>query len=493
MVTGLREPGLETLKEGIKWLYPGLGFKRWLLVTLVGLLVALFGGLLLTEHWAPQWISGATSATFREAISFPFYAGPVVLTTGIVMVTWGMYRAGRAVADIILPHQGRQLVENLYYRRYLEKGPKIVALGGGTGLSVLLRGMKEYTSNITAVVTMTDDGGSSGRLRNEMGMLPPGDLRNCLLALADTEPLLEQLFQHRFRESKSLEGHSFGNLFLAAMTEMMGFEQAIREFSKVLAVRGKVLPVTLDPITLNARFVDGMVSTGQTQIVDRHKTIERISLSPENCRPMPDVLEAIGEASAIVLGPGSLYTSVLPNLMVPGVKEAIRDSSALCFYICNMMTQPGETGEMNASAHLEALYRHGCEDLVDVVIVNTDTTIPEHLAEKYRLEGAVPVAVDNENLSRWNLEILQAHLLAGGDLAHHNGRKLAVLILEKVVEREAGLEGLWAYTFMSLNSEYRRARKEMGSLVYHPLSSTQKRLRRFLAHAFKNRNETGGG
>ncbi len=431
---------METL-QGLKWLYPGLGFKRWLLAALTGLLMALFGVLLLVAHLAPQWISGATSAAFREAISFSFYVGLLFAAAGIIMIAWGMYRAGRAMADIFLPHKGRQLVENLYYRRYLEKGPKVVALGGGTGLSVLLRGMKEYTSNITAVVTMTDDGGSSGRLRNEMGMLPPGDLRNCLLALADTEPLLEQLFQHRFRESKSLEGHSFGNLFLAAMTEMMGFEQAVREFSKVLAVRGKVLPVTLDPITLNARFIDGSISAGQTQIVDRQKTIERISLSPENCQPLPDVLEAIGEASAVVLGPGSLYTSVLPNLLVPGVKEAIRDSSALCFYICNMMTQPGETVEMSASDHLEALHRHDCGGLVDVVVVNTNTNIPDSLAEKYSLEGARPVFVDYENLARWNLELLQADLLSGGDLAHHDGRKLAVLILEKVVEREKRI--LW--------------------------------------------------
>lgn len=323
-------------------------------------------------------------------------------------------------------------MEKVSYSSYLDKGPKIVALGGGTGLSVFLRGMKEYTSNITAVVTMTDDGGSSGRLRDEMGMLPPGDLRNCLLALADTEPLMEQLFQHRFKESKSLEGHSLGNLIIAAMTEMMGFEAAIREFSKVLAVRGKVFPVTLDPVILNARFVDGTAGTGQTQIVSHHKSIKRVSLSPENCRPLPDVLDAIGEADAVVMGPGSLYTSVLPNLLVPGIKEAIRDANALCFYVCNIMTEPGETEDMSASAHLETLYHHDCSDIINIVIINRDENIPENLVEKYRQDGAQPVRIDYSNLARFNLEVAEACLVSEGDLAHHDSRKLAALIMDRL-------------------------------------------------------------
>lgn len=322
--------------------------------------------------------------------------------------------------------------EETYSRRFLDKGPKIVALGGGTGLSVFIRGMKEYTSNITAVVTMTDDGGSSGRLRSEMGMLPPGDLRNCLLALADTEPLMERLFQHRFKGSKSLEGHSLGNLIIAAMTEMMGFEAAIREISKVLAVRGKVLPVTLDPVMLSARFVDGTASTGQTTIVSRHKSIKRISLSPENCRPLPHALQAISDAAAVVMGPGSLFTSVLPNLLVPGVREAIRNASALCFYVCNIMTEPGETEGMSAAEHLETLYRHDCGDLVDVIIINRDGEIPESILARYALEGSVPVVADLHNLSRWNLEVVQASLLSGGELAHHDGSKLARIILDKL-------------------------------------------------------------
>ncbi len=327
--------------------------------------------------------------------------------------------------------------EDAYYRRFLDKGPKVVALGGGTGLSVLLRGLKEYTSNITAVVTMTDDGGSSGRLRREMGMLPPGDLRNCLLALAETEPLLERLFQHRFKGSKSLKGHSLGNLIIAAMTEMMGFEAAIREISKVLAVRGKVLPVTLDPVTLSAKFMDGSASAGQTTIVSCHKAIEHVFLSPGDCRPFPHVLEAINDAEAIVMGPGSLFTSVLPSLLVPGVKEAIRHASALCFYVCNIMTEPGETEGMSASDHVEALYRHGCGDLVDVVIVNNHTEIPERLLVRYALEGSTPVIADLHNFSRWKLEVVQAFLLSGGELAHHHGGRLAGIILDRLGEKNA--------------------------------------------------------
>jgi len=482
----LMNPGLEKAKETLRWFYPGLGVKRWLLAALLGLLLVLIGFVVLTGTFAPDWLGESATVLVQNIFPFPPYAGPALLAAGVLLVIWGMHRAGRALADIFLPDRGRKLVEKLYYRRYLEKGPRIVALGGGTGLSVLIRGMKEYTSNITAVVTMTDDGGSSGRLRDEMGMLPPGDLRNCLLALADTEPLLEQLFRHRFRGSSSLEGHSFGNLFLAAMTEMMGFEQAVREFSKVLAVRGQVLPVTLDPVVLKAEFSDGTTTSGETNIVDQGKPIQHISLSPQQCQPLPDVLEAIKEASAIILGPGSLYTSVLPNLLVPGVKEAIQDSNAPCFYVCNIMTQPGETGEMSASDHLEAFYRHGCGDMIDFVVVNTETNIPQPLAEQYRSEGAVPVAVDYDQLSWWDLQVVPARLLSQeGELAHHDGGKLAVLILDKLIERETGLEGLWAYTFMSLNGYYRRALKEMGERAYSPFSTTQKKLRRFLEHTFK--------
>lgn len=478
-------PWKDKIAEAAKLFYPGLGIKRWLLVVCGGLLFLGSGFFILWsrgDFWAGR---KEIILQYLEHFSPPFYFGPLLVFLGLTLFFWGLSRIGNAIANILLPYRGRYLVKKLYTRRYLEKGPKIVAIGGGTGISVLIRGLKEYTSNITAVVTVTDDGGSSGRLRDEMGILPPGDLRNCLLALADTEPLLEQLFQHRFQEGKSLGGHSFGNLFIAAMSEMMGFEKAIQEFSKVLAIRGTVLPVTLDQVTLEAEFADGTRARGETGIVEEGKTIERLYLSPANCKPLPQVLRAIQEADAIILGPGSLYTSILANLLVPGVKEAIEDSPALCFYVCNIMTQPGETKDMSASMHLEVFQKHGCAGIIDAVIVNTDTSLPPELEEKYRAEGSRVVEVDMENLSRWNLEIIKAPLLSRGQLAHHDGKKLATLILDKLVEREAGLEGLWAYTFLSLNGQFRKTRKEIGDYACNPFSLTHKKLQRFLLSAFR--------
>ena len=260
---------LEKFREAVKWLYPGLGVKRWLLLTMAGLLILLCGLFLL---WTHGFINKEGTRAFLELLEgFSFH--PLILVAivflGLFFMFLGFQQTGNAIAGNLLPHHGRRLIEKLYSKRYLEKGPKILAIGGGTGLSVLLRGLKEYTSNITAVVTVTDDGGSSGRLRGEMGILPPGDLRNCVLALADTEPLLEELFQHRFQKGSDLEGHSFGNLFIAAMTEMMGFKRAILEFSKVLAIRGTVLPVTLEHVFLKARFTDGTEAEGETSIVKK--------------------------------------------------------------------------------------------------------------------------------------------------------------------------------------------------------------------------------
>jgi uncharacterized cofD-like protein len=486
-VIGLANRWLEKFGEAVKWLYPGLGVKRWLLLTMAGLLILLCGLFLL---WTHGFINEEGTRAFLELLEgFSFH--PLILVAmvflGLFLLFWGFQQTGNAIAGNLLPHHGRRLIEKLYSKRYLEKGPKILAIGGGTGLSVLLRGLKEYTSNITAVVTVTDDGGSSGRLRGEMGILPPGDLRNCVLALADTEPLLEELFQHRFQEGNILEGHSFGNLFIAAMTEMMGFKRAILEFSKVLAIRGTVLPVTLEHIILKARFTDGTEAEGETSIVKEGKTIERLSLSPSSCKPLPEVISAIKEADAIILGPGSLYTSVLPNLLVPGIKDAIKESSALCIYVCNIMTQAGETQGFSASRHLEVFREHGCEEIIDAVIVNNDAGILPEVAEKYLLEGAELVEYDRGGLSKWGISIIQAPLLEKGGVAHHDGRKLATLIIDKLIERETGLEGFWAYTFLSLNGNYRRIKKEMNNSFPNPFNGRQIKLQRYFNSFFRSR------
>jgi uncharacterized cofD-like protein len=245
---------------------------------------------------------------------------------------------------------------------------RIVVIGGGTGLSVLLKGLKKYTSRLTAIVTVTDDGGSSGRLRAEMGVLPPGDIRNCLVALAETETLMDKVFQHRFQAGNGLQGHTLGNLLLVAMSEIAGgFISAIQEVSKVLAVRGVVLPATLEPVVLAATMENGSTVVGETRIREHEGKIERISLVPDQCLPVPETLKAIQEADAIILGPGSLYTSIIPNLLVKGVAESLTEAKAPLIYVSNIMTEKGETDGFTAADHLQAIKRHLNQQLIDYV------------------------------------------------------------------------------------------------------------------------------
>lgn len=294
-------------------------------------------------------------------------------------------------------------------------GPKIVAVGGGTGLSTLLRGLKAYTSNITAIVTVADDGGGSGILRNDLGMLPPGDIRNCILALANTEPIMESLIQYRFKEG-SLKGQSFGNLFIAALNDICGgFDHAIREISNVLAVTGKVIPVTLEDITLFAELDDGTIIKGESQIpikqTNSNKRIKRAYLEPANCEAMPEVLAAISEADAVVLGPGSLYTSLIPNLIVNGVAEALCEASAMKIFVCNMMTQQGETSGYKLSDHIKAINDHAKHDIIEYAIVNSGE-IPEDLALKYMDEYARPVEIDRENVENNGIKIVEGDFVS---------------------------------------------------------------------------------
>ena len=311
------------------------------------------------------------------------------------------------------------------------EGLRLVAIGGGTGLSTLLRGIKLYTRSISAVVTVSDDGGSSGRLRRELGMLPPGDIRNCLVALADSESLMTSLFRHRFRNGKgSLDGHSFGNLLIAALTEVTGdFEQAVKESSKVLAIRGRVLPSTLEDVVLVAELEDGTVVEGESVISRSTRPVRRLSLRPEAPAPLPEVMEAIDQAQAIVIGPGSIFTSVLPNLLVRGVADAIRRSRAVKIYVCNVMTQPGETTRFSASDHVAALNKHVGEGLFQFAIVNQATPAPEVL-EAYQREGAEVVAPDVERIEQMGLSPVRSDVLSRTNLARHDPDRLAETILD---------------------------------------------------------------
>lgn len=311
---------------------------------------------------------------------------------------------------------------------------RIVAIGGGTGLSTLLHGLKRYAHEprqveITAVVTVTDDGGSSGRLRREFEVLPPGDIRNCMVALSEDEGLLSRLFQYRFAEGRGLKGHSFGNLFLTALTNLTGdFAQAVKLSSEVLASLGRIYPCTEANVTLEAELENGRIVVGETRISKSRSPIRRIRLRPRNCRPMPETLEAIARADLITFGPGSLFTSVIPNVLVRGIPEAIRRSSALRAYFVNLMWQPGETTGFRASDHVAAINRHAGAKLLDVAVVNT-RPISARQRRKYAAKHAQPVLNDVDRLAAMGLEVVTGDLLADGEIVRHDSRATAEIVM----------------------------------------------------------------
>jgi uncharacterized cofD-like protein len=327
---------------------------------------------------------------------------------------------GRKVTSLVLSKQN--------HRGRLTKGPRIVVIGGGTGLGTILRGLKEITPNLTAIVAVADDGGSSGRLRRDYGILPPGDIRSCLVAMADLEPLMEKLFQYRFSGDSDLAGHSFGNLFLTAMTDITGdFVAAIKESSKVLAVRGVVLPATLADVTLKAELIDGTIIYGESTISRSKIPIKQVSLEPEGSKPLPDAINAINEADVIILGPGSLFTSIIPNLLVTEIAKAIKDSKAIKIYVCNAMTQPGETTHFTAGDHLRAIINHAGFGLVDIAIVNTDR-VPADILERYHAEGSGQVAVDFEKIRNLGVTPLGLKVITKTNVIRHDAMKLARII-----------------------------------------------------------------
>ncbi len=312
-------------------------------------------------------------------------------------------------------------------------GPNIVAIGGGTGLSTMLRGLKEFSDNITAIVAVSDDGGGSGVLRHEMGILPPGDIRNCILALANTEPLMERLLNYRFKEG-TLAGQNFGNLFLAALDGVCGtFDEAVRRMSEVLAVKGRVLPVTTADVYLEAQFENGGAVLGESKIMEfkkkQHCRISKIRLVPENPQPLPETIEAIRNADMIVLGPGSLYTSIIPNLLVSGIGDTVALSRALRVYVCNIMTQEGETEGYTAFDHVQSLFDHSRPDLFDICLVNS-TPVPKGLLERYSPEGAGQTEMDSERFREAGIDLVEGDLFSGGsNFARHDPHRLAFQLM----------------------------------------------------------------
>ncbi|AIF53590.1 YvcK family protein [Pelosinus sp. UFO1] len=429
----------------LKWMYPGIKVKRWLLLFSLGVLVASMGLAIVLNY---KYAGNLEETIFRMVYltTGKYYytvttvVGIFIIAGGLIVMTLATRQIIASVISVLIPEGSDRLIELIFQKRKLNRGPAVTVIGGGTGLSVLLRGIKGVTSNITAIVTVADDGGSSGRIRQDLDMIPPGDLRNCLVALADTEPLMEKLFQHRFGGAGGLAGHNFGNLFIAAMTEVLGdVEQALKESSKVLAVRGKVLPASTQKVRLWAKMVDGSVVEGESQIPLANKRIESVYLQPEETMPVESSLEAIRDADAIILGPGSLYTSILPNLLVRGIADTLRKSQAVKIYICNVMTQPGETDGYSASEHVKAILDHVGPGVIDYVVINGQNVAVE-LQEKYADQGAYPVEPDLKAIEAMGIKAVMADVISETNWVRHDPLKLSRTIVSMIYKLKANSE-----------------------------------------------------
>lgn len=339
-----------------------------------------------------------------------------------------------------------------------------MVIGGGTGLSVLLRGLKEYSSNITAIVTVGDDGGSSGRIREEFGMVPVGDVRNCIVALSDREELMEQIFDYRFKQGEGLDGHSLGNLLLVAMSHLTGsFHDAVTDINEVLHIRGRVLPVTDEPITLKAILDDDTEIVGESCVSQATRPIVRLTIEPEDVQPLEEALEAIRRAEAIVLGPGSLFTSIIPNLLVDGIVDAILNSHAMKFYVCNVMTQAGETDNFTAEDHLLSLLEHGRKGIVDYILVNNHATMNREILQRYAEEGAAPVTYKKDQLELLNVRVIEADLLNEQHVLRHDSTQLAETIMDTIYSQYGfwGSYG-WRHNYKAVKKKNRRLRKQLS-------------------------------
>jgi len=417
----------------LRWLIPGLGIKRWYALVFVGLLLAGLGAVLVFNLFAYELT--AIVGGSRYAFSY----GCLSIALGFAAVIFGVRGVINAIARTFLPAEEQRLVDVMISRRDAAVGLPCVVVGGGTGLGSLLRGLKRRTTNITAVATVSDEGGSSGRLREDMGVLPPGDLRSCLVALADSEPTMTRLFSHRFGQAAGpLSGHSFGNLFIAALTEITGdLEEAVVASSQIMAIRGRVLPPTLQNVTLCAKLRDGQSVRGELAVASAGgQQIERVYLDPPNPAAVPDVVEAIQQAQLVVLGPGSVFTSIVPNLLVPEVAAALVRTAAVRVLVCNVMTQPGETDSFGAVDHVEAIRRHVAERVFDYVLLN-DTRPPAEVLARYEEEGAGFVAPAAQEIAKLGFIPVCRDLVSADSLARHDPEKLSDALL-KIAAKHSG-------------------------------------------------------
>jgi uncharacterized cofD-like protein len=422
----------------MKLLVPGLHIKRWLGLTLLGLVVLALGlAYLFVELY--RTVALPMEATYVTLQFVPrWLRGLIFVLAGASVTALAVMKLNRSLSVPLGRQQdGVGIVDRLVTFRQLERGPKIVTIGGGTGLSTMLRGLKNYSANITAIVTVADDGGSSGRLRRELGVLPPGDFRNCIVALADAEPLMSRLFQYRFGQGSGLDGHSFGNLFIVAMSGITGnFEEAIREASRVLAVRGQILPSTLENVTLCAEFEGEIHVLGESKISAASTPIQRVYLQPERPAAFPEAVRAILEADIVVVGPGSLYTSILPNLLVDGIAKALASTDALRIYVCNVATQPGETDEFRASDHVEALLRHLRGKPLDIVLANSNQG--GDIKPEWHVQHVGP---DVEAIERLGVEVALFDVVDPHNALRHSPDRLTAAIAQLYERRRSNGNG----------------------------------------------------
>jgi uncharacterized cofD-like protein len=406
--------GRKKVNHLYKWLLPGILVKRWLLTSIIGIIFAALGIAIWTKLTPIyRFLDFIIAFLNKVTNNIPNYiSGPVVVILGLFLLYWGQTRTFGSITEVLNPNSEEELIDVLWNYRRLNRGTKVVAIGGGTGLSTLLRGIKDYSANITAIVTVADDGGSSGRIRREMGMLPPGDIRNCIASLADEEKLLTELFQYRFTAGEGLNGHSFGNLFLTALNDITGsLEGAIDASAKVLAVRGKVLPSTLSDVTLWARFADGKIVEGESNIPEVRGKIIELGCNPPNPPATPAVIKAIEQAQYIILGPGSLYTSIIPNLLIPEIRDAIAKSSAPKIYVCNIMTQKGETDGYTVSDHIRSIDQVCGGKIFDAVLVQGRSP-SEDILRKYAQKHCHPVYLDREEVIKLGRRIVQGNVMS---------------------------------------------------------------------------------
>ena len=430
---------LREARRNLRWFAPGLGVKRWLGVVLAGTtLIGIGIGIIVLDIYrnAPDtwWLpilSFAAVRTLARPVRVLIIGG-----VGFSLLIWGIWGLNRALVKPFL-RPGQPMVDSLTTHRRKEKGPRVVVIGGGHGLSMLLRGLKTYTHRLTAIVTVADDGGSSGRLRQSMGVLPPGDLRNCVAALSDDETMVTQLFQYRFANgSGDLDGHSFGNLFISALSEITGsFEDAIAESGKVLAVHGRVVPSTLVDVQLTGEVIRSgsshtTIVKGESKISDAGGRIRRVWLQPNNPPAYPKVLQALLSADLIVIGPGSLYTSILPNVLVPDISAAVRTSQAFKIFVCNVATQPGETESFTCGDHVHALELHGGSGLIDLVLQNNSFN-------GKLLNDMQWVTIENE--ANFIYPIYEANLIDETEPWHHDSKKLGSVLMDLYQERTGPL------------------------------------------------------